>query len=356
MTEIHERATAEDGGRDGGPGARGQAGGRQPNAAGRAGALRLLNGLQRQGLFVMLLVLVAIMWWKSPYFMTASNILAIGSQVGALGIMAMAQTALIVSGGFDVSVGSGVAMCGVVLGVLYAHGWNIWIATGIAVVTGAAIGAVNGLVVVVLKVNALITTLGTLSIFSGLAYIMTSGQTLTVDNESFAFLGIGQVIGLPFPLALFIVVLAIALVVERYTKAGRTYYAIGGNLEAARLAGLRVKLNSFVLYVVSGLSAGIAGVLITAQLAASSPQVGANYNLSVVTAVILGGASLAGGRGSAFGTLIAVLILGVLQNGFALLQLSAFVQTMALGIALIIAVLLDQTTRAFERRVAGKPT
>jgi ribose transport system permease protein len=282
--------------------------------------------------------------------MSTSNLLAVGSQVGALGVMAMAQTALIISGGFDVSVGSALAMSGVTLGILYEHGWNIWVATIAAVIVGALIGAINGLIVVRLNVNALITTLGTLSIFSGLAYVVTSGQTLVVDNASFSFLGTGQIAGLPFPFVLFVIVFALALFIERYTRAGRTYYAIGGSLEAARLAGLRVKLASFLLYVVSGISAGIAGVLITAQLAASSPQVGANYNLSVVTAVILGGASLAGGRGSALGTLLAVLILGVLQNGFALLQLSAFVQTMALGIALIIAVLLDQTARSFGNR------
>jgi len=306
--------------------------------------------LQRQGLLVILAALIFFMWWSSPFFMSTSNLLAVGSQVGALGIMAMAQTALIISGGFDVSVGSALAMSGVTMGILYGHGWNIWVAAIAAVIVGALIGAINGLIVVRLNVNALITTLGTLSIFSGLAYVVTSGQTLTVDSASFSFLGTGQIAGLPFPFVLFVIVFGLALFIERYTRAGRTYYAIGGSLEAARLAGLRVKLVSFLLYVVSGLSAGIAGVLITAQLAASSPQVGANYNLSVVTAVILGGASLAGGRGSALGTLLAVLILGVLQNGFALLQLSAFVQTMALGIALIIAVLLDQTARSFTNR------
>ncbi len=315
----------------------------------------VLVALQSQGLLIILAALFAYMWLRSPYFMTTSNLLVVGGQAGALGIMAMAQTALIISGGFDVSVGSVLALSGVTLGILNEHGWNIWVAAVVAILVGGLVGALNGFIVVKLHVNALITTLGTLSIFSGLAYIMTSGQTLVLDNKSFAFVGTGHILRLPFALVLFLVVFVIAMVVERLTRFGRTYYAIGGSLEAARLAGLRVQSTSFSLYVISGISAGIAGVLITAQLAASSPQVGANYNLSVVTAVILGGASLAGGRGSARGTLIAVLILGVLQNGFALLQLSAFVQTMALGIALIVAVLLDQTARSFERRKAVRP-
>jgi ribose transport system permease protein len=323
---------------------------------GLGGLQRLLTRMQRQGLLIILVLLVLVMWRLTPYFMTTSNLLNVGSEVGALGIMAMTQTALIISGGFDVSVGSALAMAGVTIGILVEHGWNIWVATLAAVVVGALVGALNGFIVVKLHINALITTLGTLSIFSGLAYIVTSGQTLVVNDNAFAFLGTGQIAGIPFPLILFAVVFALAIFIERMTRFGRTYYAIGGSLEAARLAGLRVSLTSFILYVVSGLSAGIAGVLITSQLSASSPQVGANYNLSVVTAVILGGASLAGGRGSALGTLLAVFILGVLQDGFALLQLSAFVQTMALGIALIIAVLLDQTAQSFERRRLGTAT
>jgi ribose transport system permease protein len=131
---------------------------------------------------------------------------------------------------------------------------------------------------------------------------------------------------------------------------GRSIYAIGSNSEAARLAGIRVKQVPFVLYVVSSLSAGVAGIIVTAQLASASPQVGSSYLLTVVTAVILGGASLSGGRGSVLGTVVSVAILGVLQSGFALLSLSSYVQTVALGAALILAVLIDQVSQAVTRR------
>lgn len=211
-------------------------------------------------------------------------------------------------------------------------------------------GAVNGLIVVHLKVNPLITTLGTLSVFSGFAFTISGGSTLIVSDAGFGFLGSGKVLGIPFCLLLLIALSLDALWIERFTRTGRAIYAIaiGGNAESARLGGLRIDRIPFMLYVFSGMSGSLAGIIITSQLAAASPQVGQTFLLSVVTAVILGGASLAGGRGSVIGTLVAVLILGILQNGFALLQLSSYVQTMAIGFALILAVLLDQTTRRLE--------
>jgi ribose transport system permease protein len=305
--------------------------------------------LQGQGLLLMLLVLVVIFSVTSPYFFNTQNFFTISGGVSVLGIMAIAQTFLIISGGVDVSVGSTVALSGVIVGLGELHGMNIWIAALLAVLAGAGIGAINGVIVVQMKINPLITTLGTLSIFSGLAFLISSGQTLIVSNSQFTYLGAGYVGSVPFSFVIFLVLFAMCLFVERFTPLGRTIYAIGGNIEASRLAGLRVKMLPFLMYVASGLSAGIAGVIICSQLNASSPEVGATYLLSVVTAVILGGASLAGGRGSLVGTLIAIFILGVLQNGFALLQFSSYAQTVALGVALIIAVLLDQTVRALEK-------
>jgi ribose/xylose/arabinose/galactoside ABC-type transport system permease subunit len=156
-------------------------------------------------------------------------------------------------------------------------------------------------------------------------------------------------VGIPVLLILLALVFAVALVIERKTVLGRYIFAIGGNREAARLAGVAVLKVPFLLFVTSSLSAGVAGVIVTGQLGSASPQVGPSYMLAVVTAVILGGTSLTGGRGSVLGTLIAVLLLGVLQNGFALLELPSYVQTVALGVALILAVLIDQTTQRLER-------
>lgn len=304
--------------------------------------------LQSQGLLAMLIGLIVTFSLLSPYFLQVDNFLNVGSGAAALGIMAVAQTYLIIAGGFDVSVGSVVALTGVVIGLLVGDGVNVWLASLAGLGVGAGVGAINGFIVVRLGVNPLITTLGTLSIFSGLAFTISGGSTLIVADADFGFLGSGDILGIPFCLLLLVALASVALWIERCTRTGRAIYAIGGNHEAARLAGLRTDWIPFMLYVISGLSGALAGIIITSQLAASSPQVGQTFLLSVVTAVILGGASLSGGRGSVIGTLVAVFILGILQNGFALLQLSSYVQTMAIGFALIVAVLLDQATRRLE--------
>jgi ribose transport system permease protein len=263
--------------------------------------------------------------------------------------MALAQTFLIVSGGIDVSVGSVVAITTVAAGLLIQGGMDFWPAAGLAVLVGAGVGAINAILVVVLTINPFIATLGTLSVFQGLAFAVTGGKTIVVDDPTLAYIGIGSLFGLPLPFIVFIVLFIVALIFERFTRWGRTIYAIGGNAEAARLSGLRVKSTRAGLYVLSGTAGGVAGVLILGQLSAASPQVGATFLLSVVTAVILGGASLSGGKGTVVGTLVAIVILGMLNNGFALLGSSSAAQQVALGVALIFAVLLEQTGRRLRR-------
>jgi ribose/xylose/arabinose/galactoside ABC-type transport system permease subunit len=323
---------------------------KRPVAGGPTKAI-WLRRLQGQGLLLVLLLLVVFFTTQSRFFLTPQNFFSIGSVASALGIMAVAQTFLIIAGGFDLSVGSVVALTGVVIGVLFQNGsgLDIWLSAAIGLSMGLLVGIVNGVVVVALRINALITTLGTLSIFSGLAYLLTAGKTLIITSPPFQFLGSGYIGPVPVSMIVFGIVAGIGIFVARSTGLGRAVYAIGGNAEAARLSGISVRRIQFGLFVVSGLLAGLAGVLITAQLGASSPQVGETYTLAVVTAVILGGTSLAGGRGSVVGTVLAVVILTVLQNGFALLQFSSYVQTMSLGIVLILAVLLDETVRRLDR-------
>lgn len=310
---------------------------------------RVAQLLRGQGLLLVLIALGTFFALKSPYFLHSDNLLAVGGTAGVLGLMAITQTFLIVSGGIDISIGSVAAISGVILGSVYDAGASIWAAAAVGLLVGIGIGALNGLLTVRLGVDPLVTTLGTYSIFLGASFLISGSTTLAIDDNSFSWLGTGKIGPFPVPLVLFVVALGGGLFIERMTTTGRAIYAIGGNLEAARLSGIRINWIRFGLYVLSGLSAAVAGVLLTSQLSSSSPNVGSAYLLSVVTAVILGGASLSGGRGSLVGTLIAVAILGMLQNGFALLSVSSFAQTMVLGILLIAAVLLDQTIRRFER-------
>lgn len=316
-------------------------------AARRERTFRVLRG---QGLVLVLIGLIVFFGVSSSSaFLNGSNIDVIATTAAGLGIMAVAQTLLVVAGGIDISVGGVVALCSVVLGICDQNGVNIGLALLLTLATGAAVGAINGLVTIRLGVNPLVTTLGTLSVTQGLGYVVSSTKTLILQQPDYSTLGTGHLAVLPIPLVIFIVVLLAGLGTERLTPMGRKIYAIGGNLEAARLSGLRIDRIRWTLYVLSGISAALAGAIITAQLGSSSPQIGTTFLLSVITAVILGGASLQGGRGSLVGTTVAIAILGVLQNGFGILQMSSYTQQIVLGALLIVAVLIDQTGRHLRR-------
>jgi ribose transport system permease protein len=305
---------------------------------------RLIRFLHGQGLVVMLLALGVFFSLRSKYFLTGDNLLLIGAEGSALGIMAATQTYLIIARGIDLSVGSVVALSGVVMGLAFTNGTEIWFAVALGLLVGVAAGLINGVLAVVVGINPLIVSIGTLSFFSGLAYKISGGNTLVVANHEFDFLGSGEIAGIPFPLILFAVVAGVAFFVQRFTRAGRMIYAIGGNPVAAELSGIPAKRVLFGLYILSGLSAALVGMILTSQLNSASPQVGSEYLLSVVTAVILGGTSLNGGTGSIVGTTLAVALLTVISNGFGLIGFDSSIETMVLGIVLIIAVVLDQLT------------
>lgn len=319
-----------------------------PQPRTRTGALR--RTLRGQGLFLMLLILIVVFTTQSPHFFTLSNLWVVLGSSAVLGLMALPQTILVISGGIDLSVGSVVSLSSILVGTAVSAGLSPWIGAGLAILVALVVGGLNALIAIGLGINPLITTLGMLSVVQGMAYLIANAQTFLIGDDSFYFLGSGKAGPVPFTFILFAIAFVIYLFVERKTTYGRAVYAIGSNIEAARLSGIRVRSISISLYLTSSLAGGIGGVILASQLGAASADVGLAYQLSVVTAVILGGASLTGGRGTVIGTLIAVLILGVLQNGFALLGMSAYVQTIALGAALIIAVLLDQLTRRMERR------
>jgi|APThiThiocy_cv2_1041547.scaffolds.fasta_scaffold00204_49 ribose transport system permease protein len=332
-----------------------------------AGAVRALTGLQRSpaestmsvhralisrlrgaGLVLIFCVVFVIMWSKSPFFFTTANLVTALSVVSILGMMAVAETLLVFTGEIDISIGSVMAMTSVLIGLLSVAGLNIWLASAIALIAAALIGLLNGLITVKLNIYSLITTLGTYSIFLGIAYAFSNYSTVSLHNEGFKALG-GSVIGIPVPVFVFVILWLLGAFIARFTALGRYIYATGDNRDAALRAGIPQGRIRIGLFVATSLSAGVAGVIVTAQLGAAAPQIGDSYLLSVVTAVILGGASLTGGRGTMFGTLVAVAILGVLQNGFALLQFSTSLQNTALGILLIFAVLTDQLVRKLER-------
>lgn len=298
-------------------------------------------------LVVMLGLLMAWFSIGSPYFLTVANLRNILIAVSVLGILAAPLTLLLVGRNFDLSVASAAAFSGMIL-ALATRDYGLEIAIVLALLAGLGVGLLNGFLVAGVGINSIIATLGTLSIFRGLTKVMSNGQTIRMDQ--FFGLGSGEVIGVPAPVIVLAAVVIVFLFVMRSTVFGRTVYAIGGNPEAARLSGIRVERFVFLSFALSGLLAALAGLILTSQLRAASPIAGEALTLTTVAAVILGGTSLAGGRGTIIGTVLGVLILGTVNNGLTILNISAFWQEVARGIILVLAVGIDQIRLRLARR------
>jgi ribose transport system permease protein len=294
-------------------------------------------------LVVVLLVMCVLFGVLSPFFWTGTNLLNIGQTVATVGIVAIGMTLVIISGGIDLSVGSVAALTSVTITLLWtSFGLPLWLAVLLAVVCGTLAGAANGLLVTRLKINPLITTLATFSIVRGLAFVISNGQTNQINNDAFKFLGRGSLGGIPFSLLLMLALYLLFWYLLRSTHFGRSIFAIGGSPEAARLGGIPINRNLLLVYTISGLLAALVGILISSQLAQSAPRAAVGLELSAIAAVVLGGTSLAGGKGSLLGTLLGVLLLRILDNGLILLNVSSFYQEVASGLVLLLAVGFDQ--------------
>jgi ribose transport system permease protein len=269
---------------------------------------------------------------------TAETILA-GATV--LGLVAVGQTFAIISGGFDLSVGGMVPLGAVLYGELL-NSSGIGLALLLTVAAGVAVGLVNGVIVARMKINALIGTLAMLSVTGGVAFIVADGQTIPLTGAHAGLWGDPALLGLQTGTVAFVVVAVLATLVLRYTTYGRTVYTIGGNREAALLAGLNVDAVSVSVYALSGACAAFGGAVAASQLLASSPTIGTDTTLNSIAAVVLGGASLAGGVGGVPGTVLGVLLLGTTTVGLGLLQVASFYQTIVTGLVLLLAVMFGR--------------
>jgi ribose transport system permease protein len=311
--------------------------------AGGAAAVRRL--LLDNGALTALIVLVAAMSALSGDFLTTDNLLNVGVQAAVTAILAFGVTFVIVSAGIDLSVGSVAALSATVLAwSATSHGVPVFLAVVLAVVTGIAAGLVNGFLVAYGKLPPFIATLAMLSVARGLSLVISEGSPIAFpDSVSH----LGDTLGgwLPVPVLVMVVMGLVAAFVLGRTYIGRSMYAIGGNEEAARLSGLRVKKQKLAIYALSGVFAAAAGVVLAARLSSAQPQAADGYELDAIAAVVIGGASLAGGTGKASGTLVGALILAVLRNGLNLLNVSAFWQQVVIGVVIALAVLLDTVRR-----------
>ena len=291
-------------------------------------------------LVVVLLALCVFFSLRSEFFLNWDNWLNILIAVSITGIIAAPATMLIIAGQFDLSVGSALTFCGIVMAYT-AERQGILVAVLATIMAGLLVGALNGFLVTVVGVNALITTLGTLAAFAGLARLLADGQTLILDD--FGTLGTTRIFfRIPIGVVIFLGVVLLFYLTMRYTVFGRSMYAIGANPVAARLSGIRSNRLIFFAFLLSGLCVTLGALINVSQLGAASTLAGNGVELSVVTAVILGGASLAGGRGTILGTMLGLLIIGVLNNGLVLMNIDAFWQDVARGTLLILAVSFDQ--------------
>jgi ribose transport system permease protein len=280
-------------------------------------------------------------------FLTVRNLVNVVDQLTVLGIMALGMTAVIVIGGIDLSVGSVLAVSMMAMGWLSnVKGLPMPLAMGAALVVGAACGAFSGLLVTRGNLPPFIATLATMSIARGLANLITDGSQIVGYPDWFSALSIERYFGfLSVTVALFLVLTIAAAVYMKYRAGGRSLYAIGGSSEVARLAGIPVKRVTLGVYTVCGLLAGLAGVVMSTRLDSSQPSGGLGYELDTIAAVVIGGASLAGGVGSIFGTLMGVLTIGVLRNGLNLVGTSPFVQQIVIGVVIVLAVMVDANKR-----------
>ncbi|WP_406504762.1 substrate-binding domain-containing protein [Streptomyces sp. NBC_00212] len=321
------------------------------NRTGGSGAATVRRLLLDNGALSALVVLVAAMALLSGDFLTTQNLLNVGVQAAVTAILAFGVTFVIVSAGIDLSVGSVAALSATVLAwSATSEGVPVWLAVLMAVATGIACGLVNGVLVSYGELPPFIATLAMLSVGRGLSLVISQGSPIAFPDSVSV---LGDTLGgwLPVPVLVMIAAgLVTALVLSR-TYIGRSMYAIGGNEEAARLSGLRVKRQKLVIYALSGLFAAVAGIVLASRLASAQPQAAQGYELDAIAAVVIGGASLSGGVGKASGTLIGALILAVLRNGLNLLSVSAFWQQVVIGVVIALAVLLD----TLRRRAGATP-
>ncbi len=304
-------------------------------------------------LFAVLAVLVIFFSITSQYFLNSANLINILQNTARIGIVACPATLLLISGQFDLSVGSASAFVAMVTAIAAATsgspitpGLPLWVAILAGAVAALLVGLLNAVSVTVFRINALITTLATLAILRGLTRVLSDGQTVRL--EGFGWIGTARVLELPIPVFIFAAVVMVFFFILRYTTYGRSMYAIGASPTAARLAGIRTNRAIFIAFVLSAALAGLSGLILVSQVGSASPNAGIGLELAVVTAVVLGGASLSGGRGSIVGTTLAVLIVGVLGNGLIQLAVQSFWIDVAGGVLLLVAVGFDQVRMRYS--------
>ncbi|MEL6114817.1 ribose ABC transporter permease [Photobacterium sp. SP02] len=305
--------------------------------------------LIEQKSLIALIFLIVVVSFLNPNFFTADNILNILRQTSVNAIIAVGMTLVILTAGIDLSVGSVLALCGAFAASLIAIEVPVLIAVPTALLAGAALGAISGIIIAKGKVQAFIATLVTMTLLRGVTMVYTDGRPVstgfTDTADAFAWFGTGYVLGIPVPVWLMVVVFAAVWYLLNHTRFGRYVYALGGNESATRLSGINVDRVKIGVYAICGLLAALAGIIVTSRLSSAQPTAGMGYELDAIAAVVLGGTSLMGGKGRIMGTLIGALIIGFLNNALNLLDVSSYYQMIAKAVVILLAVLVDNKNK-----------
>jgi ribose transport system permease protein len=321
----------------------------QERATGSPSLLRRLFRTREIGVLAALIVLCIAMSFASPYFLKTQNLFNVLRGMSTIGIMAIGMTMVIVSGGIDLSVGSVAAVSAMLTARLMTyHNVPPWISVIGGMLMGLLLGATNGFIITRIKVNPFITTLGMMSVARGLTYLLATGlqgsvaSNIPMRNEQVNFLGSGYIGVVPFPVIEMVVLVTIFSLFLKHVVLGRQIYAVGSNEQAARLSGVNVGNVRLFVYTLLGGLAALAGVMGAGLLSTAPTNLGLGTELDVIAAVVIGGASLAGGEGTILGAVIGAAIMAVIRNAFVLLKLPIYLQTITIGVVIIIAVALDQ--------------
>ena len=324
------------------------------------------NFLYYLGIFtplIFLILLILIFSSLHPRFLHPLNIFNVMRQISITGLIALGMTFVIIVRGIDLSVGSLIALCGLVGAVIAKGGlverFSVGVGTELAnpwywalagsVLIGLLAGTVNGVCITKLKVPAFVVTLGGLSAYRGTALLVSDGGPISGFNEAYRWIGQGKIGMVPIPVIIFLVFIVLCHIVLKYTVYGRYIYSVGGNPEAARLSGINIDLIIISTYIITGFFVGLAAFILSARLNSAEAVAGMGYELNVIAVVVVGGTSLFGGRGNILGTIIGAMLFGVLQNGLVLLNVSSYIQQIIIGIILILAVTFDKFSNSVRQ-------
>lgn len=298
--------------------------------------------LETYTLVLVVVVLGLLLTITTNSFLTATNLLNVLRQVSINGILAIGMTFVVLTGGIDLSVGSIVAFCGIVsAGMIRDVKLPIPVVILISLLIGIVMGCFNGYFVAYWNAAPFVVTLSLMTIARGMTYVYSGGRPISPLPEKFLLIGKGSFLGLPIPAVLLLIVFIVSYLVLRYFRIGRYIYAVGGNENSAIVSGINVRMVKMITYAVSGCLCGLAAIILTARVSAGLPQAGQSYELDAIAATVIGGTSLSGGRGRLWGTVLGVLLLGIVSNGLDLLNVSSFYQQIVKGVIILGAILID---------------